>query len=91
MNGRPGYFDITVRNTLQPLYIPRVAETSGIVAEAAEMDKDDRHDARVTSAGGVFCPLVVETLGLWSSDSLKTLKSISSKVCAVLAVPFWKA
>ena len=69
MNGRPGYFDITIRNTLQPLYIPRVAETSGIVAEAAEMDKDDRHDARVTYAGEVFYPLVVETLGLWSPDS----------------------
>ena len=91
MNGRPGYFDITIRNTLQPLYIPRVAETSGIVAEAAEMDKDDRHNARVTSADGVFYPLVVESLGLWSPDSLETLKSISSKVCAVLAVPFWKA
>ena len=76
--------------TLHPLYIPRVAETSGIVAEAAETDKDDRHDARVTSAGGVFYPLV-ESLCLWSPDSLETLKSISSKVCAVLAVPFWKA
>ena len=47
--------DITIRNTLQPLHIPRVAETSGIVAEVAEMDKDDRHDchdAGVTSAYG---------------------------------------
>ena len=88
LNEHPGYFDITIRNTLQPLYIPRVAETSGIVAE---MEKDDRHDARVTSAGGVFYPLVVESLSLWSPDSLETLKSISSKVCAVLAVPFWKA
>ena len=34
---------------------------------------------------------MVESLGLWSSYSLETLKSISSKVCAVLAVPFWKA
>ncbi|XP_062519145.1 uncharacterized protein LOC134194239 [Corticium candelabrum] len=91
LNGRPGYFDITVRNTLQPSYIARVAETSGVVAEAAEMGKDDRHHARVSLTGGTFYPLVVETLGLWSPDSLETLKSISSKVCAVLAVPFWKA
>ena len=91
MNGRPGYFDITVRNTLQPSYIARVAETSGVVAEAAEMGKDDCHHARVSLTGGTFYPLVVETLGLWSPDSLETLKSISSKVCAVLAVPFWKA
>ena len=61
------------------------------MAEAAEMDKDDRHDARVTSVVGVFYPLVVESLGLWSPDRLETLKSISSKICAVLAVPFWKA
>ena len=57
----------------------------------AEMDKDDRHDARVTYASGIFYSLVVETLGFWSPDSLETLKSISCKVCAVLAVPFWKA
>ena len=30
-------------------------------------------------------------LRLWSPDSLETLKSISLKLCAVLAVPFWKA
>ena len=53
------------------------------------MDKKDRHNARVTSAGGSY-PLVVETLRLWSTNSLDTLKSITSKVCAVLAVPFWK-
>ena len=41
------------RNTLQSLYIPR-AETSGIMAEVAEMDKDDHYYTRVTSAGGVF-------------------------------------
>ena len=67
--GRPGYFAITVRNTLQPSYIPRVAETSGIVAEAAEMDTDDRHDARVTSVGGFYF-LVVEMLVLWSAERL---------------------
>ena len=32
----------------------------------------------------------METFGLWSPDSLEMLKSIASKVCAVLAVPFWK-
>ena len=34
----------------------------------------------------VFYLLVVETLGLWSPDSLEMLKSIALKVCAVLAV-----
>ena len=37
-----------------------------------------------------FYPLVVETLGLWSTDSLEVLESIALKVCAVLAVPFWE-
>ena len=31
----------------------------------------------------------METLGLWLPDSLEMLKSIASKVSAVLAVPFW--
>ena len=30
------------------------------------------------------------TLGLWLPGSLETLKSIASKVCAVLAISFWK-
>ena len=60
------------------------------MAEAAKMDKDDHHDARLNSASGLFYLLVVEMLGFWSPDSLETLKSIASKVCAVLDVPFWK-
>ena len=51
------------------------------------MDNDDRHDARVTSVGAKGYPLIVETRGLWSPDSLETFKSIASK-CALLAAPF---
>ena len=57
------------------------------MAEAAEVDNDDRHDARVTSAGAEGYPLIVETRALWSPDSLETLKSIASQ-CALLAAPF---
>ena len=33
-NGKPGYFDVTVRNTLQPAFLLRGAERAGFAAEA---------------------------------------------------------
>ena len=45
-----------------------------------KMDKDNCHDTRVTSVGEVSYPLVVKMPGLWSPDSLDTLKSIALKV-----------
>ena len=88
MDGRSGYFDITVRNTMQPSFINKAAITAGVVADAAEVEKDQRHEAIVERAGGHFYPLAVETLGLWSPSSFSILKSIASKVAAIQAFPF---
>ena len=40
-----------------------------MAAAKGEEDKDAHHDELVQAAGGVFVPLVVESLGLWSSTS----------------------
>ena len=74
MDGRPGYFDVTIRNSLQSSYILKAAIRPGAAAEAAEFEKDARHEANVTTAGGLFYPLVFEFLGFISSFTLKTLK-----------------
>ena len=88
MDGRPGYFDVTVCNTMQSSFISKAAITAGVIAEAAEAEKDQRHEANVGKAGDHFYPLVVETLGLWSPFSLATLKSIAPKVAVIQAFPF---
>ena len=74
--GRPTYFDITVRNSLQPTYMVKAACQAGVAAEAGEREKDSSYKDIVSENGGVFYPLVVESLGLWSPSSLQTLKSI---------------
>ena len=78
-NGKPAFFDITVRNPLQPSYIVAAATSAGAAALAGEMEKDAYRDDVVTAAAGEFFPLALETLGYWTPSSLKTLKIIASK------------
>ena len=75
VQGKPAYFDVSVRNSLQPQFLCRAASLAGAAGEAGEMAKDARHEEGVIAAGGVFFPLVVETLGLWTTHSLKTLSA----------------
>ena len=65
--GLPTYFDLTVRNSLQPFCIAQTAQHAGVAAEAGEKEKDCRHEGLVTvTAKGVFHLLAVESLDLWS-------------------------
>ena len=91
LEGKPAYFDITVRNSLQPLYVTKAAVRAGAAAEAGEEQKDTRHEANVLATGGLFYPLVLETLGFWSPFSIKTLKAIASKTSAVSGIRFHQA
>ena len=43
------------------------------------MDKDAKYDHNVSSAGCVFFPLVVETLGLWTDSSISLLRRIAAR------------
>ena len=44
--------------------------TAGVAASRGEMEKDAHHEEAVLGAGGIFIPLAVESLGLWSPASL---------------------
>ena len=81
--GRAGFFDVTVRNSLLPTFITKAAINAGAAAEAAEASKDIHHEAHVVAAGGSFFPLVV-----WTPSSLNTLKSIASKISGVSNISF---
>ena len=76
--GCPAYFDITIRNSLKSSYSSMSARETGASALVGESE-DDRHRGALERAGCMFFPLAVETLGLWSSNSLKTLKIIARR------------
>ena len=62
------------------LFIVSSAITAGSAAAAGEMEKDLRHQLNVgVNRNPSFYPLVVESLGLWSSSSLEVLKDIARK------------
>ena len=86
VQGKPAYFDVSVRNSLQPQFLCRAASLAGAAGEAGEMAKDARHEEGVIAVGGVFFPLVVETLGLWTTHSLKTLRLIATRASALSGI-----
>ena len=67
--GKPAYFDVTVRSPLQDSLLSQSAVTAGVAASRGEMEKDAHHEEAVLGAGGIFIPLAVELLGLWSPCS----------------------
>ena len=71
---------MSVRNSFQPKFIQHSAITGGAAARAGEEEKDFHHEEEVNAAGGSFFPLVVESFGIWSDDSLITLRVIASKM-----------
>ena len=75
--GKPAYLDVTVCNPLQDSILSQSAVTAGVAASWGEVEKDAHHEEAVLGAGGIFIPLAVETLGLWSPASLRTLREIA--------------
>ena len=59
-NGRPTYFDISVKSALHSGVITHSASSPGFAALKGEMEKDARYRDLVEDAGGVFFPLVVD-------------------------------
>ena len=54
-----------------------MAESAGLLGEAL---KDARHKLSVEKVGGIFVPLVVKTLRLWTPFAKKILKAIASSI-----------
>ena len=61
------------------LILSRASLVAGVASSAGEMDKDAKYDHNVSSAGCVFFPLVVETLGLWTDSSISLLRRIAAR------------
>ena len=78
-DGHPTYFNISVRKTLQPGNLNCASVNAGAAAVAGEIEKDQKHADNVERAGGCFYPLVMETLGVWTTSSLSTLRTIAAR------------
>ena len=51
------------------------AVTAEVAVQCGEADKDYHYEAVVQAPGGIFVPLVMESLGLWSPNSLGVLRN----------------
>ena len=89
LHGKPAYFEVSVRNSFHLAYTVKSAIQPGSAAEAGEIEKDSRHDSDVSSCGGY--PLVIETFGIWSPQSLETLKIIARKCSIMSSISISKA
>ena len=74
------YFEITTQNSLQSSYISISAQEAGAAALAGESEKDEKHQEAVETTSCMFFPLAVETFGVWSANSLETLKRIARTI-----------
>ena len=54
-NGRPAFFDVSVRNSFQPKFIQQSAITGGAAARAGEEEKDLRHEQDVVVPFSLGC------------------------------------
>ena len=48
LEGKPAYFDISIRNSLLPQFIINSATHAGSAAAAGELEKDDKYDKDVS-------------------------------------------
>ena len=62
--GSPAFFDVSVHNTLSSSIISHASVSAGAAAAAGEALKDKCHEDNVIAAGGLFCPLILETFGI---------------------------
>ena len=79
---RPAFFDLSVCSSTQPSYISSASTCAGVAAAAGELAKDLRHQDAVEETGCEFIPLVVETFGVWSLFTLRTLRTIADHFTA---------
>ena len=79
LDGRSSFFDIKVRNSLLPRFIAIAATHPGQAADAGERGKELKHDDDVLQDFSQSLLLAVEILGLWSPQSLETLKVIAMR------------
>ena len=78
--GQPAALDVTLISTMQPLTQARAAAEPGFALKVAEARKMAAHNADCRAIGVAFVPIVAETLGGWSKDSIAQISKIGCLV-----------
>jgi hypothetical protein len=79
-HGKPAAMDVSVISPTQQLTIQSSSTTQGYAITIGEERKRRAHEQPCQAAGVSFVPLIVETLGGWSSSALHTISSIGRQL-----------
>ena len=60
---------------------------AGAASSAAELAKDNKYSQAIDNGGGVFYPLIVESLGLWTAFSISLLRRTAARTTFRSGVP----
>ena len=85
--GQPAAPDVTVVSTLQNQTVAEAASVSGYVLSVAKERKVAAHSEACQSAGVSFVPMVVETLGGWDEEAVRTITAIGRSQGQRLGIP----
>ena len=75
--GQPAALDVTVVSTLQNRTVAGAASVSSYVLSVARERKVAAHSEACQSAGVLFVPMVVETLGGWDEEAVRTITAFA--------------
>ena len=85
--GLPTALDISVISSLQSQTLAGAATSPGYALHIGEGRKIAAHGHECQSAGILFKPLIVEVLGGWSTQAIKTIEGIGQSLGQRLGVP----
>ena len=74
--GQSAAVDVSVISTMQQQTMNRVANSPGYALQVGEERKINAHAESCHSRDILFVPLVVETIGGWSDEAIKTISHI---------------
>ena len=81
VDGRPAFFDVTARNTVQAKYVCEAAEMAGAAARAGELERITNTSNRYWNVED--CSTLwrwnLLSFGFWTQASLQTLRTIAAK------------
>ena len=76
LGGRPTALDVSVISPLQQRTLFEAANTPGHALQVGINRKMASHSSDCQSVGVNFIPLIVESLGSWSSETISTVRAI---------------
>ena len=87
VRGQPAALDVTVISTLQQQTLTGAASVPGHALQVSEDRKMAAHADACRAVGVVFVPLVMEILGGWCDEAIRTIRHIGRQQGQRLGIP----